>query len=531
MNQRLDYKKVTQINSFFMVVLLASIGTSMWASKLINKANENRLLSLALAQELQQTSNDLTKFARLYVVTREDDWEKKYNDVVNSRAGLIPRTDGRTISLNDLFKKQGFTDQEFEKLKESNALSSELVETEIMAMNMIKGLYKDKNGKFTIQAEPDFEKARLAMHDKKYNDYLTKISNPINEFNKLLNMRLTNEVESLIAKVFYAQIVTIILALLIFSLSSYATSALKKVLAEAIGHLSSSSEKIRDIMNGLQATGETLSSLSTESAAAVSETVAAVDETNAMINNNKDLALTTANSTYKSRDNAILGKGVVHKMSVLMGEINRVNEDVANTVAQSNKRFGEIVSMINEISNKTKVINDIVFQTRLLSFNASVEAARAGEQGKGFAVVAEEVGNLALASGKSANEISMILEENVQKVQSIVNETRSAMEKIISTAKSKTLEGTAIAKECSLVLEEIVGEVGDIVGMSEKITAASTEQANGMSEIAKAMGNIDQSTHETNHLAKKVSQISDELNFELQDITEMIKELGKLTNS
>ncbi|MBC7465119.1 MAG: hypothetical protein H7256_03945 [Bdellovibrio sp.] len=50
---------------------------------------------------------------------------------------------------------------------------------------------------------------------------------------------------------------------------------------------------------------------------------------------------------------------------------------------------------MEEIGNKTKVINDIVFQTKLLSFNASVEAARAGEHGKGFAVVAEEVGKLA----------------------------------------------------------------------------------------------------------------------------------------
>ena len=353
MKQLLDYKKVTQINSFFMVVLLASIGTSMWTSKLINKSNENRLLSLALAQELQQSSNDLTKFARLYVVTKDIEWEKKYNDIVNSRAGLIPREDGRTIALNELFKKQGFTDQEFEKLKESNDLSSELVETETVAMNTIKGLYKDQNGKFTLKEEPNFENARTMMHDKNYNDYLARIAAPINEFKKLLNTRLYNEVESNVSKVFYAQIITIILALLIFSLSSYGTNALKKVLAEAIKHLSSSSEKIKEIMNGLQATGETLSSLSTESAAAVSETVAAVDETNAMINNNKDLALTTSSTTQKSRDNAILGKGVVKKMSVLMGEINRVNEDVANTVSHSNKRFGEIVNMINEISNKT----------------------------------------------------------------------------------------------------------------------------------------------------------------------------------
>ena len=72
--------------------------------------------------------------------------------------------------------------------------------------------------------------------------------------------------------------------------------------------------------------------------------------------------------------------------------------------------------LISEIGNKTKVINDIVFQTKLLSFNASVEAARAGEHGKGFSVVAEEVGNLAHMSGNSAKEITQLLESSINRV-------------------------------------------------------------------------------------------------------------------
>jgi methyl-accepting chemotaxis protein len=78
-----------------------------------------------------------------------------------------------------------------------------------------------------------------------------------------------------------------------------------------------------------------------------------------------------------------------------------------NQINYSNEQMSEIVKVIQEIETKTKVINDIVFQTKLLSFNASVEAARAGEQGKGFAVVAEEVGNLAQMSGNAAKEISI----------------------------------------------------------------------------------------------------------------------------
>lgn len=83
--------------------------------------------------------------------------------------------------------------------------------------------------------------------------------------------------------------------------------------------------------------------------------------------------------------------------------------------------------------------------------------------------------------------------------------------------------------ECSQVLDEIVGEVNLVVEMSERIAVASSEQANGMSEIAKAMGNIDQSTHETSNLSRKVADISDELSLEVKNIAEMMKELEKLT--
>ena len=77
------------------------------------------------------------------------------------------------------------------------------------------------------------------------------------------------------------------------------------------------------------------------------------------------------------------------------------------------------------------MINDIVFQTKLLSFNASVEAERAGEHGKGFAVVAQEVGNLATMSGESAEEITKILDESVKMVQKLVSSNQVEIEKLV----------------------------------------------------------------------------------------------------
>lgn len=105
--------------------------------------------------------------------------------------------------------------------------------------------------------------------------------------------------------------------------------------------------------------------------------------------------------------------------------IGAANERAGREIGASARHFADIVKVIEEIGSKTKVINDIVFQTKILSFNASVEAARAGEHGKGFTVVAEEVGKLAAMSGVAAHEIGELLSGSIQKVDAIVKDTQT----------------------------------------------------------------------------------------------------------
>ncbi len=131
---------------------------------------------------------------------------------------------------------------------------------------------------------------------------------------------------------------------------------------------------------------------------------------------------------------------MIHRLGTAMDEISQ-----ANTKLQS------IVSLIEEIRNKTKVINDIVFETRLLSFNASIEAARAGVHGKGFAVVAEEVGKLASMSGKAADEIRALLETSTQEVDRAVKQTSD-----------RVSLGKTASSECQAAF-------GDMYGTLEKI--------------------------------------------------------------
>jgi len=116
-------------------------------------------------------------------------------------------------------------------------------------------------------------------------------------------------------------------------------------------------------------------------------------------------------------------------------------------------------TIISEIENKTKIINEIVFQTKLLSFNASVEAARAGEQGKGFAVVAEEVGNLAELSGKAATEITSMLDSGLAKVNDIAVGTKRRVGEISTEGSQKITSSKRIIEDSKQVLDSILENV------------------------------------------------------------------------
>lgn len=184
---------------------------------------------------------------------------------------------------------------------------------------------------------------------------------------------------------------------------------LSRNLAQISDELGGEASGLEHVAGRMSSISESLSSSTTQQASALQETSSSVEETTVMIERNAKKAQSSIEISKKSQNSVENGRVVLGKMMDSINDIAKSNEDIVNEIDNSNKEIAKIVSVINEIGEKTKVINDIVFQTKLLSFNASVEAARAGEHGKGFAVVAEEVGNLAEMSGRSADEISSML--------------------------------------------------------------------------------------------------------------------------
>lgn len=315
-----------------------------------------------------------------------------------------------------------------------------------------------------------------------------------------------------------------------FVLGFVISSQLSKALRSVAGLLSSSSGEVKTAVDQLSQAATQLSSASTQQAASVQETAAAVEEISSMVDRNAQNASLSSQISAESKIKAEAGKSAVERMIKSVTAINESNSEIQLQVEESNRKIGEVTQIIQEIENKTRVINDIVFQTKLLSFNASVEAARAGEQGKGFAVVAEEVGNLAQMSGNAAKEITSLLEQSVKHVETLVSETKTKIEGLMSQAKETVENGSRTANDCGETLEEIVRNVQDLSNRVTEISSGSQEQSKGVTEISKAVQQIDQATQSNATVSQQTSTSAHQLSTQVESLYRASETLLVLVN-
>ncbi len=217
-----------------------------------------------------------------------------------------------------------------------------------------------------------------------------------------------------------------------------------------------------------------------DQAASLEETAAAVEEITSITRNN------TTNASKMSE----LGKTV--KLSVSKGE-----EHAANT-ASAMEEINEKVSAINEAIN---IIDQIAFQTNILSLNAAVESATAGEAGKGFAVVAQEVRNLASRSAEAAREIKELVED----------------------ANNKAMEGKKISDGMIEDYKELNKHISETIHIIEDVSSASKEQMNGIEQINDAVTKLDSVTQENASEANKIKNISSDVSDMANSLVEDAK--------
>lgn len=273
-------------------------------------------------------------------------------------------------------------------------------------------------------------------------------------------------------------LVSILLAWFFSNKLALSISSVSNGINESVDYLGTAS-------SDLSSASQQLSSSATEAASSLQETVSSLEEVTSMVQTNSQNAAEAASLSKNSSQVATEGDS----------EIRNLIESITE-ISDSSKKIEEIIN----------VIDDIAFQTNLLSLNAAVEAARAGEQGKGFAVVADAVRTLAQRSAKAAKEITELIKENVTKIE----------------------KGTRTADKSGQVLKDILVSVKKVADINNEIAVAGKEQSIGLSQISTAMNELDVATQRNAVSSDQVATSSEKLLNQANTLKDTANHLNKI---
>ncbi len=537
------------VATFLLALLLASL--TFWAMLRVSDkqaaataASQGRYQSYLLADELRQSSDDLTRLARTYVVSGDPAYEQQYMAILDIRNGAkarpehyeriywdfvaggmpVPPSSGQTVALQKLMQEAGFTEQEFAKLKEAQANSDGLVKTEVIAMNAVKGQFDDGKGGFTRKDAPDMELARRIMHDATYHRNKASIMRPLNEFLAMLDARTSASVAQAegetraafaMAVVLLALSVggTVLCLLLVYryiqrNLASAAASAGRI----AQGDLTEEITVVHDdevgmLMRSMATINGNLAGMIGKIHASTDEMAVATDE---IARGNADLSERTESQASSLEETASSMESLtqtVQRNATDAGEANRLAANASAIATQGGEQVAKVVDTMGairesstRIGNITGVIDGIAFQTNILALNAAVEAARAGEQGRGFAVVASEVRNLAQRSAAAAREIKELIGDSTGRVE----------------------QGARMVDEAGKTMDQVVQAVRQLEGIMAGITHASAEQTTGIMEVNRAVSMMDAITQQNAALVEQAAAAAESLREQASGLTQAV---------
>jgi len=209
----------------FEIIIISIVIGLLYKMNIYHKAlynsTEQRLSMLSSSDKLRQSSDDLTHFARTYVITNNQKYKKQYFDTLDIRNGKKPRPlhyesiywdltessrkinhpNSEKISLREIMIKLPFSKKELNKLELSVINSNDLVNLEVEAFNAMNGLYKDKNNQYTIKKDINQSLAIRLLHSEDYYLAKHKIMKPIDDFMLMLDQRTKEEVKILNTKI------------------------------------------------------------------------------------------------------------------------------------------------------------------------------------------------------------------------------------------------------------------------------------------------------------------------------------------
>ncbi|KHT40431.1 chemotaxis protein [Vibrio sinaloensis] len=528
-----------------------------------------RYQSYQAADELRQSSDDLTRLGRTYVLTGDETYEKMYMDILAIRNGDKPRPqnyhtiywdlvlnygekpkpDGKRVSLQAMMEELGFTDKEFRLLKEAQGNSDALVNMEVKAMNAVKGLYPDASGNYTKRGEPDLAMAAQLLHSKQYHQEKAKIMAPIDEFFTALEARTSSQFNSAAQDVRTTVLIGNIslIAVFVIAIVGYVIVNRKVVkpideMAKVLKQVDVDSDLTLRVADGSQNELGVIGTTINKVLVSYATTITKINQVNSTISQISEAiqGITQRNITMANQQNQEMEMAAtaMEEMTAALSNVAQSTnmaeeyagsaEKEASTSKQvfdkTTSEFGqlegeflntaEIIQQLaeesNNVGNVLDVIKAIAEQTNLLALNAAIEAARAGEQGRGFAVVADEVRSLAQRTQDSTGEIEGIIQTLQEKAKQSTVTIQSSSEKMQSTR-----ENMGVANDA---LGTIQGSAIEIHKLNTSIAAATEEQLTVSDEISGNLSNIKNLSSDMNEAINQLEPIVLDLKRNVDDL-------------
>ncbi|MEV3840323.1 methyl-accepting chemotaxis protein [Aeromonas dhakensis] len=519
-----------------------------WSGKQMEQSYQQRYQSYLLADELRQSSDDLTRLGRTYVITKDPAYEQQYMRILAIRNGeqnrpqgynriywdfvaangQNPRPDSQVRrGLIDLMKDAGFTEGELAKLNEAKNNSDALVNTEVAAFKLVQQTDGD--------LAANQQKAIAMMHDKAYHQNKGRIMSPIDDFYVMMETRTQQAVDDATSQSAMLRYLFIALGLVLmfFLWRTYKAlidlvgtsvdqlrsdlnhlaegdfsqpikvpagakesligllATMQSTLKGIIAQVSHSSEELSSSADSIAQIAEQTAQFATSQQTSTQTMAAAIEELVVSISHLSD------NATHADELSKISANTLEEGSGVIKQTLDSI-QSISDTVSNAASSIADLNSHTQQISEIIEVIRGIADQTNLLALNAAIEAARAGEQGRGFAVVADEVRNLASRSAASTEQITGM----IGKIQSGADASIRSMENTVNNVS----RGVSLASQTGAAIASIQDHASNLTGLMGEISHTLREQSTAANEVVSTVGNITSLSEQSGDAARHVSQ-------------------------
>ncbi|GIL16288.1 MAG: methyl-accepting chemotaxis protein [Oligoflexia bacterium] len=363
-------------------------------------------------------------------------------------------------------------------------------------------------------------------------EYFQKISAAVDELKvihdkQLAGIRAQSEEAQISAnlKITILGAVALIMAIFVLTVTFFMVRILMREVNSASSNIFDVSDRLQSLSILALEFSSQLDATSSQQTDLIRKTTKNLDEFTLVFEKTSETAQQTMSAMTQCQVDIEVGRGLIGEVASSMNTIHDGNSRLCGKIEESHSRFKEITDMISRIEEKTKIIHDIVFQSRLLSFNASVEAARAGEAGKGFQVVAEEVGKLAQVSGSAAVEIVGLVHESKERVTEIVNQMKSEVDVLVEESKKGMETGVDSVKRCTESFTTISEQATKAADSSQEIARAAAEQQQKLKEMLNIVADISMGVETNAVMVQQSADSSRQLGGQVHELNRAVHQM------